>query len=173
MQPKIKKADIQDISELNKISFESKKYWGYPLEWMEKWRDDLSLAEKDFFHQSIYKLEEECGSIVGFCSIKENEKEYEVVHLWIKPDFIGKGFGKYLLNESVKRVAVKEKLIIVEADPHAENFYSKQGFQTFDKRQSYPEDRLLPLMKRILPPMSRRADEFLGEVGCKKSDSLS
>lgn len=67
-----------------------------------------------------------------------------------------KGLGKYLLNKSLKRVVVEEKPIIVEADPHSEKFYSKQGFQTFGKRQSYPEDRLLPLMKRIQPPLSRK-----------------
>ena len=77
--------------------------------------------------------------------------------MWIKPDFIGKGLGKYLLNETINRVVDKEKPIIVEADPHAESFYSKQGFHTFDKRQSHPENRLLPLMKRL--PMSRWANE--------------
>lgn len=148
MKAKIRKAEISDIEVLNKISVESKMYWNYPEEWMEMWKDGLALTENDFLDQYFFKIEEEYGSTLGFCSIRENEEEYEILHLWIRPEYIGNGYGVYLLNESIKQVAVKEKPIFVEADPHAEPFYSKQGFKTFDKRQSYPEERWLPLMKR-------------------------
>jgi ribosomal protein S18 acetylase RimI-like enzyme len=93
---------------LNKISVESKMYWDYPKEWLEKWLDDLALTEKSFQNQNIYKLEES-NSIIGFCSIKENETEYEIMHLWIKPEYIGKGYGKHLLNETIKRVVKKRE----------------------------------------------------------------
>jgi hypothetical protein len=42
--------------------------------------------------------------------------------------------------------------VVVEADPYAEQFYVRQGFETVGKRQNYPAGRLLPLMKMILPP---------------------
>lgn len=151
MKAVISKAETNDIETLNSISYESKMYWNYPQEWMEKWKDGLELKEDDFLNHYIYKMQEESGAIAGFCSLGENESEYEILHLWIKPEFIGKGYGKYLLNESLHRVVVKEKPVIVEADPNAEQFYASQGFTTFDHRPGYPEGRFLPLMKRVLP----------------------
>ncbi len=148
MKAKIKIAEIKDKEILNRISIESKMYWNYPRGWIEKWKDELTLIENDFSEQSIYKIVE-VDLIIGFCSIKEDEDKYEIVHLWISPEFIGKGYGKFLLNETLQKVVKKEKPVIVEADPNAESFYSSQGFETFDKIESYPKGRFLPLMKRI------------------------
>lgn len=91
MKASIKKAEISDIHEHNTISIESKKHWNYPQEWIEKWWDELTLREKDFLDQSIYKLEDRNGKIIGFCSMKEHKNEYEIMHLWIKPSNIRKG----------------------------------------------------------------------------------
>lgn len=143
----IKTAEISDINILNNISVESKMYWNYPQEWMDNWKDVLILTKEHFKEQHIYKLEK-TGSIIGFCSIVENESDYEIVHLWLIPDYIGKGYGKLLLNETIKQVVKNKKEIIVESDPNSEAFYSSQGFKTFDKRESYPKGRFLPLMKK-------------------------
>ena len=80
--------------------------------------------------------------------MQENDKEYEITHLWVKPEFIGKGYGKHLLSETIKKVATKKKSIIVESDPNAEVFYTSLGFVTFDKIESYPKGRFLPIMKK-------------------------
>ena len=136
MKAIIKKAEVGDIEALNKISAESKMHWDYPPEWMEKWKDDLALKERDFLDECIFKLEKEPGATIGFCSIKEGENEYEITHLWIKPTFIGKGYGKFLLHESIQRIVIKEKPIVVVADPNAEFFYASQGFFTYDRKPS-------------------------------------
>lgn len=151
MAVQITQAATSDIEELNKLSIASKMHWNYPEEWMEKWKADLALTEKDFSTHSIFKLTEASGSILGFCAIKEYANKYEVVHLWVKPAHMGKGYGKQLLNESIKRIVVKEKPVIVEADPNAERFYLSQGFITFSKRESFPAGRFLPLMRKAAP----------------------
>ena len=45
--------------------------------------------------------------------MKEKENAYEIMHLWIKPEFIGMGYGKLLLNDTIKKVVTREKEIIV------------------------------------------------------------
>ena len=143
----IKKAELQDLETLNKISVESKRYWNYPEEWIKKWKDELTITTAEFTNQSIYKLI--CQeSIVGFCSMNETETNYNVLHLWVRPKFIGKGLGKFLLNETLSKVVIKNKDIVLEADPNAEKFYQSQGFETFDKIESYPKGRYLPVMKK-------------------------
>jgi GNAT superfamily N-acetyltransferase len=149
MKPVVHKAHTCDIPTLNKISVASKSYWGYPPEWIKKWLPDLHLSEPDFSTQSIYKLDLG-GSIIGFCAIQENKSKYEIMHLWVLPDYIGKGYGALLLNESLKKTMMQIKDIIVEADPNAEAFYARQGFSTFDKVASYPKGRFLPLMKKSI-----------------------
>jgi N-acetylglutamate synthase-like GNAT family acetyltransferase len=153
MEVVVLKAQLGDMETLNKISVESKMHWNYPVEWLEQWIDDLRLTENDFLTQEIYKIEKN-GLIIGFCSIQEKEQNYEITHLWIRPDYIGRGYGKILLNQTITNVVKKEKEIIVEADPNAEQFYKSQGFVIFSKVESFPKGRFLPVMKK-LPPINR------------------
>lgn len=143
---KIVPAEIEDIEKLNTISVASKMHWGYPKDWLEHWKKDLTIAENYLTINSIFKLIVE-NEIAGFCVIEEREDEYEVAHLWVLPKHIGKGYGKFLLTETLNHVIKKEKPTIVIADPNAEKFYLQMGFKTFDQKESYPKGRFLPVMR--------------------------
>ncbi len=140
-------ANLQDLPVLNKIRVQSKSHWGYPSSWIEKWMDDLTISEENLAKENILLIEIQ-DQIIGFCSFVENEAEYEIYHLWVLPDFIGKGYGRKLLNKAIENFATSNKPIIVEADPNAEAFYCKQGFETFDQIESFPKGRFLPVMKK-------------------------
>lgn len=114
---------------------------------MAQWKNDLTLDKKEFSAQQVLLVENK-NQIVGFCSIAENPKTYEILHLWLLPEFIGKGHGKKLLQTAIQSFVKKEYPIIVEADPHAEAFYKSQGFETYDKVESFPPGRFLPVMKK-------------------------
>ena len=141
-----RRATVKDLKHLNKISIAAKRHWGYPEEWIENWRDDLTLDLGDLNSQEIFVIETE-RKLIGFCSIKDQGDHYEVMHLWVLPEFIGKGFGKILLKESLASFNLKDKPICVLADPNAESFYTKQGFVTLKKVESFPKGRYLPYMK--------------------------
>lgn len=144
----ITQAIVADIETLNKISIASKRHWGYPDDWIEHWRDDLTLKPEEFQEHKVFKAVLD-SKIIGFCVMGETEEVYEVLHLWLDPTYIGKGYGKTLLSEVLAKVVLQSKDIIVEADPYAEPFYVKQGFVTFDQVASiYPEGRVLPVMKK-------------------------
>ncbi len=146
-QMKVEKAELTDLNMLNQISFKAKKHWGYPDEWMKKWKSELTVSPKYLRENSVFRLTEN-NTIVGFCAIEEKENEYEIGHLWILPKFMGKGYGKILLDESLKRTCISRKRIIVISDPNAEKFYQKMGFETFAQKESYPIGRYLPVMRR-------------------------
>lgn len=143
---KFRPAEIKDIEVLNLISLTSKRHWKYPEEWISVWKEDLTLDENDLLESSIIVLEIR-NVVKGFCALKEHSDHYEVLHLWLLPELIGKGLGKALLNNSLEQVVLKEWPILVEADPNAEEFYKKQGFKTYGKKESFPKGRYLPLMK--------------------------
>lgn len=50
-------------------------------------------------------------------------------NLFILPEYIGRGFGKYLILNFLNRMR-KEKIekITLDSEPNAEDFYSKIGF---------------------------------------------
>lgn len=142
-----RQAQPNDLPLLNHISVKSKKNWGYPDEWIDKWKPDLTIEERDLVEKTITVGVVE-GNVVGFCVVKEEEENYEILHLWLLPEFIGKGFGSQLLEAGLQQIISEEKPILVEADPNAEAFYRRQGFVTFDKSESYPPGRFLPVMKK-------------------------
>ncbi|MEL6970953.1 MAG: GNAT family N-acetyltransferase [Bacteroidota bacterium] len=140
-------ATTRDLPALNQISLTSKAHWGYPKEWLEHWKDDMLLREKQFEELKIL-LAEVDGEIIGFCAISEATTQYEVEHLWLLPKHIGKGYGKRLLEQALSSFTAADKPILVEADPHAEAFYQRQGFATFSQVASYPPGRYLPVMRK-------------------------
>ena len=143
---KFRPAEIKDIEVLNQISLASKRYWNYPEEWIQRWKNDLSIKESDLIDLVILVVTIN-DELKGFCAIREGDSYYEVEHLWLLPETIGKGLGKALLLTSLERVVSQNLPILVEADPNAEAFYKKQGFVTYDKKESFPKGRYLPLMK--------------------------
>ncbi|MEL6661225.1 MAG: GNAT family N-acetyltransferase [Bacteroidota bacterium] len=140
-------AATSDLPTLNSISLVSKAHWGYPQEWLEHWKNDMLLREKQLEELKIL-LAEVDGEIIGFCAISEATTQYEVEHLWLLPKHIGKGYGKRLLEQALASFTTTDKPILVEADPYAEAFYQRQGFVTFSKIESYPPGRFLPVMKK-------------------------
>ena len=140
-------ARLDDQGILNQISYRSKGYWGYPESWMEAWKKDLEVSESDLINENVL-LVSISGKITGFCCLRDEITYYEIIHLWILPEYIGKGIGKALLDTAIKKFVVHQRPIRVEADPYAEEFYQRQGFVTFSKIESYPKGRYLPVMQK-------------------------
>lgn len=142
-----RKPTFEDISELNHISLVSKRYWGYPEEWIQHWVEDLALTASDLNRFGVLICEFE-KKIIGFCAIHDQGGYYEIMHLWLLPQYIGKGYGKKLLKRALATFVFDDKPIWVTADPNVEEFYKKQGFKNFKNIESYPKGRYLPVMKK-------------------------
>ncbi|MDQ3535819.1 MAG: GNAT family N-acetyltransferase [Bacteroidota bacterium] len=143
----IQSANKSDSEVLSRICVESKMYWKYPIEWLKLWLKELSITQEYIENYFVFTLNLN-GEIIGFISIEEDNEMYKIGHLWVKPKFIGMGYGKRLLNEVIAMVVKQGAEIIVESDPHAEQFYISQGFRTFDKKEGIPKGRYLPLMRK-------------------------
>ncbi|MGB5393692.1 MAG: GNAT family N-acetyltransferase [Lutimonas sp.] len=144
---KFRSAEIQDQSQLNQISIASKKHWGYPDDWIAQWSEDLLISRETLIKNTV-KIAQVDERIIGFCCILEEKEYLEIEHLWILPEFIGKGYGKDLLNYTLGCLSHKGKPIQVVSDPNAEEFYKKQGFKTIGKIESYPKSRFLSVLRK-------------------------
>ena len=147
MNTTLRKAEKADLPALNRISLASKRYWNYPDHWIEKWKPMLRVRASDLQNQTFLILENE-REIMGFSALYEEEQYFEITHFWILPTYIGQGYGKLLMKKLLEYSVNTTKDIIVEADPNAVPFYESQGFVTYDRVESNPSGRYLPLMKR-------------------------
>lgn len=148
----IVKARKEDAQILTEIALESRAYWGYSKEQIQSWKSDLTVTEEMFDQWTIFKYMDET-KIVGFCILNLNEDSPKAIleFLFVHPKFIGKRIGARLLRHAVYLASSKgRKVMNLEADPYAEPFYTKHGFQIVGKTQSSIPNRFLPIMEKEL-----------------------
>ncbi len=91
------------------------------------------LVEKIHFEKGIVRVMKKGDEIIGFYGLMtagEGERKINLLtHLFLRADYIGKGYGKALFKEAM-RVAEEElywEALLWESDPHAAWFYKKMG----------------------------------------------
>lgn len=144
----IKKSTSELHVELTEISFVSKKYWNYSDEWMEIWKDDLTITENFITNNYVYHLENDVNEIVGFYAFVKFDNYIELDSLFVSPEYIGKGFGNLLMTDFLSKVReIDFNYKKLKAEPFAEIFYKKYGFETVELQLSSKiENRYLPIM---------------------------
>ncbi|QGK76551.1 GNAT family N-acetyltransferase [Flavobacterium sp. SLB02] len=150
-QPKvmtIQKAIPGDHEILTQITKKSKAYWGYSNEQIEIWSAFLTVSEEYIETNPVYNLVFD-DQIVGYYSyFHESENSIELDNLFVLPDFIGKGFGKILMNDFFMRVkSLSIQKVVLNSEPNAESFYSKFGFVKIGQIETSIKDRYMPIME--------------------------
>ena len=149
---KVEKANKKDHQVLTEITKKSKAFWGYSEEQMILWNDALTISEDQIESQFIYKLIHE-NQIIGYYSYYfETEKTIKLDNLFLLPEFIGKGIGNQLMTDFLNRIKEITTInkVILDADPNAEKFYQKFGFNTIGQLETSIKNRFLPQMELTL-----------------------
>jgi len=125
----IRRALPADAEALSAIAFASKSYWGYPQQWLDAWKPQLTFASEYFeVHESWVMETDEIP--IGFYTLLEKNNKAWIENVWVLPEFIGKGMGKQLFQHAVSASRSKGHLILqLEADPNAVGFYEKMGMR--------------------------------------------
>jgi len=139
-----------DAAVLTEIAKTAKACWGYPKEQLDKWEEELTITPRDIEENFVFHIEQ-AGKIVGFYSLSEKNGVFDFEHMWVLPEYTGKGFGKMLFDHA-KEIALQTggKKIRVESDPHAEGFYVKMGMRRIGEKESSIPDRMLPILEMEL-----------------------
>ena len=124
---------------LSELALRSKAHWGYSPEFIEACRAELSYREEQLRskHMRFFVLES-AGTVIGFYALAlQSGQAVELEALFVEPRFIGKGFGRVLI-EHAKSVAAAlgAKLLIIQGDPNAERFYLAAGGVLSGTRES-------------------------------------
>lgn len=144
----IEKAKNIDANELTELTIRSKSHWNYSKEQIEKWKNDLTVSPNYIDENEVYKLIFN-NVLIGYYSyFRLNENDVKLENMFIEPKFIGKGYGKLLMSDFLKRIKKEEyKKVTLDADPNAESFYAAIGFQIVGQLKSSVKDRFLPIME--------------------------
>ncbi len=144
----IRPARVDEAPSLSELALRSKAHWGYSPEFLQACRAELSYGEDQLLSERVrFFVLEGAGQVVGFHALKrQSGTEFELEALFVEPAFIGKGFGR-LLVEHAKSVtsAMGGTKLVVQGDPHAERFYlAAGGVLTGSTESGSIPGRLLP-----------------------------
>lgn len=158
MEISIRRAKPNDCSILTDISLKAKRYWNYPEEYYEIWKDELTIREEYIKNNTVY-VAEHGERIVGYYSIIQVEEDfwagkvfvmkgYWLEHIFILPEYIGKGIGSRLI-EHAKSVCCDMgcKSLFIFSDPHARGFYERIGAKFIRESPSSIEGRIIPVFE--------------------------
>jgi GNAT superfamily N-acetyltransferase len=145
----IEKALPADSSILTEITKKSKAYWGYSREQIESWAVQLTVSEEYLQEYAAYNLVLD-NRIIGYYAFKQKDAStIKLDNLFLLPEYIGKGYGRMLMEDFLERVgSMKMEKLVLHSEPFAEAFYMKFGFTTVGQLETTIPGRFLPVMEK-------------------------
>ncbi len=123
----IVRATPDDADALTEISHAAKRHWGYPEQWIESWRDILTMRP-EFIAANVTYCAMENGRAVGFYLLTTESDGLHLDHLWVTPHAMGRGIGRALFEHALEEAKkLGHRILKIEADPNAEGFYTRMG----------------------------------------------
>jgi predicted N-acetyltransferase YhbS len=148
----IREACEEDADALTEIALAAKRHWRYPENWVRQWREALTITPEYIMKNPTFiaAVEED---VVGFGAVQIEGSDAVLDHLWVLPQFMGRGVGRALFHhaEKIARASGAARMRIV-GDPHAEQFYSRMGATVYGREpvSMDGEARFLPLLEKSL-----------------------
>ena len=153
----IRPATNKDAEILTRISFDSKRYWGYPESFFAVWAKELTV-DCGYIEKNDVVVFEQDLAVIGYYSLVTLEQDVEIgaftllkgcwlEHMFITPRWIGKGIGTELFAHLKMRC--KEGGIVslsILSDPNSRGFYEKMGCEYRGEYPSSIKNRTTPLL---------------------------
>jgi len=150
----IRRALPDEAEVLTEIAHAAKRHWGYPENWIEHWKEDLTITPEFIANNEMY-VAIVGEKFAGCCALVLSDSLAELEHMWIRPAHMGAGVGRALFNQIVERAAIHNARVVeLSADPNAEGFYRRMGATRIGEVRSEIEGqpRVLPRMLIALRP---------------------
>lgn len=136
----IREALPHQATDLSSIAFKAKGYWGYSSEQLDLWRTEFLTVSPEYIKVNrVWVAAVDKQQLVGFAAIEQPSEEAILDHLWVLPEYIGRGIGKRLFLH----VAATIPKFVFTSDPHADDFYQKMGAQKIGDYYSVLQGKML------------------------------
>ncbi|GIK75999.1 MAG: N-acetyltransferase [Chloroflexota bacterium] len=149
----IRRATPEQAVRLTQIAHSAKSYWGYPSQWIELWRNQLTITPDFVRSNEVYAAIDADGVVLGFYALGGEGVKRTLEHLWVQPSSFGAGVGRQLFEHAMARAhELGARIVEIESDPYAEGFYQRMGAETIGEVTYELEGlpRILPLMAYYL-----------------------
>ncbi|MDU4892622.1 MAG: GNAT family N-acetyltransferase [Clostridium sp.] len=144
---KIRSASSKEDEILTSIAAESEAYWGYDEEFMEIYKIIYNVTPEIISENLAYVLEDE-GDIIGFYVVIQEAYLGEVEYFYIKPRYMGKGYGRIMWEHMID---LCESFGILEIElvtsPQAKEFYINMGAVVVSEVLSQVNSRKIPKLR--------------------------
>lgn len=154
MNIQIRRAQPDEAATLTEIAHAAKRHWGYPENWIEHWKDELTITP-DFIANNEMYVAISGEEIAGCGALVLSDSRAELEHMWIRPEHMGNGVGRALFQQIVERATqLNIAGLEISSDPNAEGFYEHMGATRVGEVRSEIEGqpRVLPRMRFALSP---------------------
>jgi GNAT superfamily N-acetyltransferase len=133
-------------AELSAIALKAKGHWGYSSAQLERWRTEfLTITAEYIAANQVWVACVAAPRPVGFAALERHGGQAVLEHLWVLPDYIGKGVGRRLFEH----VAAAVPRFTFTSDPHADDFYYRMGAQKIGEQESTLQNRMLTVFEYI------------------------
>lgn len=144
----LRAARASEAGLLSELALRSKAHWGYSHEFIEACRAELSYREDQLRSKHMrFVVLESAGIVIGFYALaRQSGQVVELEALFVEPQFIGKGFGRLLIEDAKSAASsLGATRLIIQGDPNAERVYLAAGGVLIGTRESGSiPGRLLP-----------------------------
>lgn len=127
----IRMALDQEAELLSNLALRSKGHWGYDQKFLANCKTELTYTDTQLSSPTYCFQLADTGTkqIAGFFALHfVTIQKPELEALFVDPAYIGKGWGKRLLNAAVIQAKAQQAISIsIQSDPFAENFYLANG----------------------------------------------
>jgi GNAT superfamily N-acetyltransferase len=153
----IRRARADEAAALTAIAHAAKRHWGYPEVWIARWRDALTLTPAFIIDHPVFvAAEADGGRSRGFYALAVQGSDAVLEHLWVEPEWMGRGVGRDLLLHAIETARAEGAARLeIDSDPHAEEFYRRMGARRIGQVRADVDE-----VQRVLPRLeiALRAD---------------
>lgn len=150
----IVRATVGDAQALRQICVEAKAHWGYPADWMARWRELVCISPDYISHNHVY-MAVDGTVIIGWYALAAEFPKCLLDHLWVAPPRMGSGVGRLLFDHAIAQaLQLGATYLEIESDPNALGFYLRMGARQVGEVEG-GMDRNIPLLRHDLASASQ------------------
>ena len=147
----IRPAQLHELGELSALCLRSKAVWGYDEAFLDSCRNALTLSRDDLLTTDLAVAEASAG-IAGVAQVLVDQREADLLNLFIDPDHQSAGVGRKLFNWACDTARAQGATsLIIDSDPNAVPFYQRMGARKIGLTPSASiPGRMLPMLELAL-----------------------
>ena len=127
MSYSIRRARPSEAEELTQLARGAKASWGDPAEWLDAWREELTITA-EYVLQNRVVVADTGDGLAGVAALERVRGEAVLEHVWVAVSHQRQGIGEALVRHVLALASgAGDRTVRVTSDPRAVGFYERLG----------------------------------------------